>query len=100
MENFLFIATGYGDVACYNAERGDTLWTHYFGESFYASPVIADGKVYFLDRAGVMHIVEAAGEYKFISESPVGERTDCTPAFSEKEIYIRTHDNLICIAGL
>jgi hypothetical protein len=48
----------------------------------------------------VMHIVEAAGEYKFISESPVGERTDCTPAFSEKEIYIRTHDNLYCIAGL
>ena len=29
-DDFVFVATGNGDVACYNSEKGDTLWTHYF----------------------------------------------------------------------
>jgi outer membrane protein assembly factor BamB len=98
-EKFLFVATGSGDVACYNSEKGDTLWSHYFEEPFYSSPVIADGNVYFLDRTGIMHIVKAAGEFQLVAESPIGERTDCTPAFSEKAVYIRTNDNLYCISN-
>ena len=97
-ENCLFVTTGYGDVACYNSETGDTLWSHYFKESFYASPIICDNKVWMLDRTGTMHIVEAGGKLNIISSSPLGERTDCTPAFSEKKIYIKGKENLYCIS--
>jgi outer membrane protein assembly factor BamB len=95
---FLFVSTGNGDVACYNPEKGDTLWTHYFTGQFYASPIVAGDMVYLLDRSGVMHIVQAGGEYKLISEAPLGENADCTPAFSDKKIYIRGSGNLYCIA--
>jgi outer membrane protein assembly factor BamB len=95
---YLFVPTGYGEIACYNAALGDTLWTHYFMESFYASPVIADNKVFFLDRTGMMRIVEAAGEFILVAEPTIGEPTDCTPAFSEKEIFIRGRDYLYCIS--
>lgn len=96
-DDYLFLSTGNGDVACYNSEKGDTLWTHYFEDQFYASPIVADKMVYFLDRSGVMHIVEASSEYKLISESALGETADCTPAFSDKKIYIRGSKNLYCI---
>jgi outer membrane protein assembly factor BamB len=95
---FLFIATGYGDIACYNAQQGDTLWTHYFMDPFYASPVIADDKVWFLDRTGKMHIVKKSEKFELVSESSVGEPTDCTPAFSEGAVYIRGKENLFCIS--
>jgi outer membrane protein assembly factor BamB len=94
----LVIATGYGDVACYNARKGDTLWTHYFMEQFYASPVIADGKIYLLDRSGTMHVVKAQSDFELIAVSPLGEPADCTPAFSDKNIYIRARNNLYCIS--
>jgi len=97
-DKFLFLSTGNGDVACYDAIKGDTLWTRYFNEPFYASPMIADEMVYLLDRAGTMHIVQADGAFKKISESPLGERADCTPAFSDKNIYIRGRNNLYCIS--
>ena len=45
--------------------------------------------VYLLDRSGVMHIVKAGSEFKLVAESPLGEAADCTPAFSDKKIYIR-----------
>jgi outer membrane protein assembly factor BamB len=97
-DDYLFISTGNGDVACYNQEKGDTLWTHYFPDQFYASPIVADEKVYLLDRSGVMHIVEAGSGFKLISEAALGETADCTPAFSDKKIYIRGSKNLYCIA--
>ena len=97
-DEFLFISTGNGDVACYNSEKGDTLWTHYFEDQFYSSPIIAGDHVYLLDRSGVMHIVKAEAEFQLVAESPIGERTDSTPAFSDKEIFIRTKNNLYCIS--
>ncbi|MFA5819012.1 MAG: PQQ-binding-like beta-propeller repeat protein [Bacteroidales bacterium] len=97
-DEFLFISTGNGDVACYNPEKGDTLWTHYFMDQFYASPIIADDMVYLLDRSGVMHIVKAKSEFQLVAESSLGESTDCTPAFSDKKIYIRGKKNLYCIS--
>lgn len=97
-EQYLFLATGVGDVACYDALKGDTLWTHYFTDQFYASPVIAGEMLYCLDRSGLMHILEAGPEYKLIAESPIGEPSDCTPAFSDKNIYIRSRNNIFCIS--
>ncbi len=98
-DEFLFLSTGNGDAACYNAEKGDTLWSHYFQEPFYASPVLADGNVYFLDRSGIMHVVKAGAAFQFLADSPTGEKTDCTPAFSEKQIFIRSINNLYCISN-
>jgi outer membrane protein assembly factor BamB len=98
-DQFLFVSTGNGDVACYNAMKGDTLWTHYFQNQFYASPIIVDDMVYLLDRSGIMHIVKAASSFKLIAESPLGESADCSPAFSDKKIYIRGKKNLYCISN-
>ena len=98
-EKYLFVATGNGDVACYDAQKGEVLWENYFENSFYASPVICDGKVWIIDRGGIMHVIEAEGVLNIISSTSVGESTDSTPAFSEGRIYIRGMSSLICIAA-
>lgn len=97
-DQYLFVTTGNGDVACYNSQKGDTLWTHYFQDPFYSSPVIADGILYLLDRSGMMHIVKAGSKFELVAESSLGETADCTPAFSDKKIYIRGTKNLYCIS--
>lgn len=97
-DKYLFVGTGSGDAACYNAEKGDTLWSHYYGESIYSSPVIAGENIYFLDRGGIMHVAKAGPAFEHVADSPLGERTDATPAFSDKRIYIRGRDNLFCIS--
>lgn len=97
-DEILFIATGFGDVACYDAQKGDILWTHSFIDPFYASPVIADNNVYFIDRSGMAFVTKAGKEFEQIAESSMGEPVDCTPAFSDKMIYIRGKENLFCIS--
>ncbi|HUX97604.1 MAG TPA: PQQ-binding-like beta-propeller repeat protein [Bacteroidales bacterium] len=98
-DEFLFMTTGNGDAVCYNAQTGDTLWTTYFDNPFYSSPIICDNKVWMLDRTGIMYIAEAKGKLNIISTSPLGEHTDTSPAFSEGKIYIRAKQNLYCISS-
>lgn len=97
--DLLFVATSYGAVACYNTASGELFWNHEFDYGFYSSPIISGGTVYLLDISGVMHIFRAAKAYSLIAESPLGEKTVTTPAFSERNIFIRGSDNLYCIAG-
>lgn len=96
-KDYLFIATAEGDVACFNAKDGTVLWNHNFDNGFYASPVVVDEKVYLMDRTGVMHIIKADKKFILISEPKIGEKTDCTPAFSNGHIYIRTKKSIYCI---
>jgi outer membrane protein assembly factor BamB len=98
-DEYLFVTTGNGDAACYNAQKGDTVWSHYFENPFYASPVVCDNKVWMLDRSGIMHVVKVDSKFELIATSPIGEYTDATPVFSDQKIYIRGNNNLFCIAA-
>ncbi|MDX2442601.1 MAG: PQQ-binding-like beta-propeller repeat protein [Bacteroidales bacterium] len=97
-EELVFVLTSWGAVACYDTETGELVWDHDFDYGFYASPIIANNLVYMLDQAGVMHIVNASKEFNIVNESPLGERTNCTPAFSDGSIYIRSEEFLYCIS--
>ena len=94
---YLFMATSYGTVVCYDARKGTKYWTHEYDTPIYASPMLADGRVFLLDKKGVMHIVKPDQTFAVISECPLGEGSVCTPAFADGKIVIRGDKNLYCI---
>lgn len=94
---FLFIATSYGDVACYNAKTGDNYWIEEFGTAIYSSPILVDNKMYLIDRKGVMHIFKLGKTFELIGRPELGEESVCTPAFANGRIYIRAGEHLYCI---
>ncbi|RKD94553.1 PQQ-binding-like beta-propeller repeat protein [Marinifilum flexuosum] len=93
----LIIVTSYGAVVCYDAKSGEIRWEQEFGSGFYASPILANGDVYLLDREGVMHIFKADKEYQEIAAPALGEKSDMTPAFADGRVYIRGEKHLYCI---
>jgi len=93
----LYIATSYGVVACFDAMSGELLWEHESPAGFYASPVIADGKVFFLDVDGQMHIFSLSKEKSILGEPKLGEKAVSTPAFANGKIFLRGFDHLFCI---
>lgn len=97
-KDMVFFTTSYGDMACFNQKDGTLLWHNEFDGGFYGSPVIADGKLYCIDRGGTTVIVEAARDFKLIGQASLGEKSDCTPAFADGMIYIRGEKFLYCIS--
>jgi len=96
-EGLLFIATSYGVIVCYDAKTGEKAWEHECDEGFYASPLVADGKLYAMDMEGVMHIFKASREKELLGEPELGEASMASPAFANKRVYIRGKNNLYCI---
>ncbi len=96
---YLFVPTSYGAVACYNAQTGEMYWDNDFDNGFFASPMIAEGKVYLLDKSGVMYIIKAHEEFEQIGKAKLGEGAVATPAFSDGRIFIRGANHLYCIGN-
>lgn len=94
---FLFLPTTYGTMLCYDAKDGTKYWEKDFGTPTYASPIYIDGRIYQLDKKGIMHIIKPEKTFIQIAQSSLGEGSVCTPAFSDGKILIRGDKNLYCI---
>lgn len=71
-----------------------------FGSSDYASPVIADGKLYFLKGNGEMFVFKLGDSPEQISLNLVATDNETfggTPAISDGRMFIRSDKNLYCI---
>lgn len=97
VNGLLFIATTYGVLACYDAKTGEKFWSQEYGDSFYASPVYADGKVYATNMSGKTYIIKATKEYQLIGTPELGEKSVCAPVFTEGRIYLRGMNQLYCL---
>ncbi len=73
-----------------------------FGGTDYGSPVIADGKLYFVARNGETYVLEAGKEFKQLAVNRVTSETEdfsATPAISNGEIFIRSNKHLYCVSA-
>jgi outer membrane protein assembly factor BamB len=73
-----------------------------FGGTDYGSPVIADGKIYFVARNGDAYVLEAGKEFKQLAVNRVTKETEdfsATPAISGGEIFIRSNKHLYCVSA-
>ncbi len=98
-EKFLFVASSYGDLACYHTETGEVIWEKYCEAGFYSSPMIANNKLYVIEKTGVTHVVELTPEIQEINSPELNEECYTTPAFSEGRIFIRGKEHLFCFGN-
>jgi outer membrane protein assembly factor BamB len=98
VNGLLFIATSYGIFACYDAKTGTKYWEHEYNQGFYGSPMIADGKVYVMDRGGAMHIFKVDKVKTPVGDPVLGEKSVVTPAFADGWIYLRGERTLFGIS--
>ena len=96
-DEYLFLVTSYGVIVCYNAKTGEEYWIRELDNNTYASPMLVDGKVYQMDKTGIMHIFKADKIFTVVGEAALGEGSVCTPAFTGGRIFIRGDKHLYCI---
>ena len=65
-------------------------------DKYYASPVAADGKVFFVGNSGVVTILKAGPDQEILSVNELDDEAFATPAIADGRIYIRTRGTLYC----
>jgi outer membrane protein assembly factor BamB len=94
---FVFVATSYGTVSCYDRASGERYWYEDLPRGFYSSPILVGENVYLMDMKGTMFVFSAASEFNLVSTCELGENAVAVPAFMPGRIYIRGFENLYCI---
>lgn len=93
-----------GTIDCLELTTGKPIWSGRLEQNrntFRASPVIADGKLYVTRQDGTVFVLDAMGsEFKLIAKNSVGdEHTVATPVFFDGKILLRTDSHLYLFAN-
>jgi len=100
--DYLYLINDMTSIAtCLEARTGKTVWQGRLGEvqreSFSASPVGVDGKVYFTNDDGETFVLAAGPEFELLRVNRLGEQTLATPALVDGTWYFRTASHLVAI---
>lgn len=98
--NELFMVSDRGVASCVDVNSGELVWQERLGGGFSASPVYADGKIYFQNEAGEGTVIEASREFKLLATNPLDEQTLASYALTDRAILLRTEKHLYRIEQL
>ena len=92
-DNVLYMVNDGGIVTSFNPATGDVIkqgrLTGALG-NYFASPVAADGHIYFTSQPGVVAVLAPGGDLTPIVVNPLNEDVYATPAIADGRIYVRT----------
>ena len=72
------------------------------GGDDYASPVVANGKIYITTTAGLIHVIEAKPEFKLLASNDMTfdkSGFGGTPAVSDGSLFLRSNTHLYCVGA-
>ena len=96
----VYLVRDRGEVECIDPATGKTLWGGALpksSSSYYASPVIADGKIYAAREDGIVFVARIAGAFEVLAENDMGERIIASPVPVQNRLLLRGEKHLFCV---
>ncbi len=90
----LFMVSDQGVATCLDAKTGKEHWRQRLGGNYSASPIFADGRIYFSSHEGVTTVIKPGTEYEKLATNQLDGRLMASPAVVNSAIYLRTDSAL------
>jgi len=99
-QGYLYNLSWNGRLECYRAETGERVYAEKLGkaESFIASPVAADGRIYTVSEGGNVYVVKSGKAFELLSEHPLHDVSLVSPAITDNIIFFRTQGRLVAVS--
>lgn len=96
VDDLIYVVADNGVASCFDAKTGAQVWTQRLGGAYSASPLFADGAIFFCSEDGTCTLVAPGREYKEIRKNKLagGAESKSTPAIAGKSIFYRTESAL------
>ena len=92
-EELYFVSDG-GVATCTNARTGNVNCTQRLEGNFSASPVSAEGRIYFQSEEGVGFVVKQGKSFELLARNDLGEPTLASYAVVDGGLFIRSQSHL------
>jgi outer membrane protein assembly factor BamB len=100
--DYLYSCQITGVLSCYEAATGRQLYKERLGsggDGFTASPVAAEGRLYFTSEQGSVYVVKPGADFTVLATNEMGEICMATPAISEGAIFFRTQGHVVAVGA-
>jgi len=94
----LYLVNDGGIATCLDAKTGSIHWQQRLGGNFSASPLFADGRIYFSSEEGVTTVIAPGKEFRRLAANTLDGATLASIAVSGGSLFIRSHSHLYRIA--
>jgi len=98
----VFYMVGKGIVTSIDVKTGEMIKRDRIADGspkVYASPIVADGKIYVGTLEGSMVVLKAGGEWETLASVDLDEEIWATPAIADGHLYVRTRGKLYSFAA-
>ena len=99
--DLLYTCQNNGILAAYQIATGERVYNERISKdkssAHTASPVYADGKLYFASEDGDVFVVRAGPKFELLASNPMGEVLMATPAIADGTIFIRAEHHVFAI---
>lgn len=99
-QDILYMINDKGVLTTLNPKTGESFKQARLrgvSDDYYASPVAADGKVFFPSHKGVIAVVKAGPDQELLAANNFEDEIYATPAIADSRLYVRTRTALYCI---
>lgn len=94
VEDLLFGIDDNGVATCWEASSGSVIWNERIGGNYSASPVCADGRIYFCSEQGKTTVVAAARGFRKLAENQLGDGYMASPAIVGNALLLRSKSGI------
>ena len=101
-DGYVYTNRSNGIIECMELETGTVMWEERLrgtstNGATWSSLFLASGKIFAINQASDVFVVNASPTYKRLATNSLGEHTNSTVAGSQGNLFIRTHDALWCL---
>lgn len=94
VDDLIYMIGDTGIASCVDAKSGEMVWQQRIGGEYSASPVYADGKLWFFSEDGKTTVLKPGRAFEQMAENRLDEGFLASPAISGKAFYLRTRTHL------
>jgi outer membrane protein assembly factor BamB len=92
--DLIYMIADAGIASCIDAKTGKQVWQQRIGGEYSASPVYADGHLWFFSEDGKTTVVKPGRVFEQVAENRLDEGFLASPAIAGKAFYLRTRTHL------
>jgi outer membrane protein assembly factor BamB len=90
----LYVVNDGGIASCIDARTGAVIWQQRLGGTYSASPVFADGRIYFLAEQGVTTVIAPGRDFRRLATNQLDGGLLASMAISSGSMFLRTDSHL------
>jgi outer membrane protein assembly factor BamB len=94
VDDLIYTAAEESFVSCLEAGSGNVVWTERIGGSYEASPIYADGRLYFFNQQGGTTVLKPGRTCEVLATNTLADGFMASPAVAGKAFFLRTRTHL------